>query len=290
MLSILFACLGYSLLNISQAVQKIGLARAKEKRIQGAVIWIAATVGTLASSFLVFAAVALGSASLVGAMAATGLAALAVFSHFVMKERVGVKEIAAVAVIILAAALIGLFSTGNPVFRVRLDWLFIMLSVVVTVSAVCWLVFGKKGFIAGVVIGVFSGSLGGFVPLFQKVATSDFGKSLSVFSLGPEAANGPWGRILSMFSNPFTVVWILLSLVSMLVLQFAYKKADAIRIIPFFTASCIVIPVVGGVLCLEERLHPLQWVGVALILGGLILLTVRYRKATETQRTQRRKG
>ncbi|MBN2353630.1 MAG: hypothetical protein JXD23_13745 [Spirochaetales bacterium] len=278
MLSVLFACLGYSVLNISQAVQKIGLARAKEKRIQGIAVWIAATVGTLASSFLMFAAVALGNASLVGAMAATGLAALAVFSHFVMKERVGVKEIAAVAVIILAAALIGLFSTDNPVFRVRLDLLVFMLSVVIVVSASCWLIFGKKGVAAGVVIGAISGSLGGFVPLFQKVATSDFGKSLSIFSLRSEAANGAWGQILSMFSNPFTVVWILLSLVSMLVLQFAYKKADAIRIIPFFTASCIVIPVVGGVMCLEERLHPLQWVGVAMILGGLILLTGKRRK------------
>ncbi len=287
MLSILLASLGYSLLNISQAVQKIGLARAKEKRLQGIALWIAAAVGMLFSSILVFAAVALGNASLAGAMSAIGLAALAVFSHFVMKERVGVKEIAAIAVIILAAALIGLFSTGSQAAVVRLDVLFVMLGAAVVACVALWIVLGKKGTAAGVVIGVFSGILGGFVLLFQKVSTSDVGKSMSIFQLSPEAAGGVWGQILAMVSNPFTVAWILLSLLSLVVLQFAYKKAEAIRIIPFFTASCVVVPVVGGVLCLDERLHPVQWVGVVLILGGLILLTVK-RKAAEAQRTQRR--
>jgi drug/metabolite transporter (DMT)-like permease len=216
----------------------------------------------------------------VGAMAATGLAALAVFSHFVMKERVGIKEIAGICVIVIAAGLIGIFSKDNPPSLIHLDLLVAMLSAVVFLSCLLWVIFRKSGGLTGLIIGVFSGALGGFVPLFQKVSTSDLGTSLSLFPIVPGAGKEDrWGRLLLMLSNPFTVIWILLSLVSMIVLQFAYKKAEVIRIIPFFTSSCIIIPVIGGVLCLEEKLHPVQWVGVALILGGLLLLTLKGRSS-----------
>ena len=87
--------------------------------------------------------------------------------------------------------------------------------------------------------------------------------------------------VLSMFSNPFAVIWIVLSLSSVLILQFSYKKADAIRIIPVFSASMIIVPVIGGVLCLAETLHPLQWIAVPLILGGLLLLTIRKPENSE---------
>jgi drug/metabolite transporter (DMT)-like permease len=286
MLSIILGFLGYSVLNVSQASQKIGLVLAQTKRVQGRLIWVSATFGTLASSFLVLAAVALGSASLVGAMAGAGLASLAVFSHFVMKERIGRKEAAGVIVIILAAALIGIFSEENPPSLLRLDYLFGMLTLLIVAAAALLFALRRKKNILGLLIGAFSGILGGFVPLFQKVSTSDLGKSISLFPAAAGTAGDPFQSIVSMFSNPFTLAWILLSLASMIVLQFAYKKAPVIKIIPFFSASCIVIPVLGGVICLGERLHALQWVGVALILGGLILLTVRGRRTDDTAPTK----
>jgi drug/metabolite transporter (DMT)-like permease len=67
----------------------------------------------------------------------------------------------------------------------------------------------------------------------------------------------------------------------MLVLQFAYKKAEVIRILPFFAANCIVVPVFGGVLCLGEELNIMQWIGVIGIMGGLVLLTVKGRRKME---------
>jgi drug/metabolite transporter (DMT)-like permease len=278
MLSIILGFLGYSVLNVSQATQKIGLVLAQTKKARGRLLWLLATFGTLASSVLVFAAVAVGDASsLVGAMAGAGLASLAVFSHFVMKERIGRKEILGVVVIVLSAGLIGIFSQVNPPSPARLDVLFGFLAVCAAVSIGAWIVFRKNPSVCGIVIGVFSGALGGFVPLFQKVSTSELGQSLSLFPAPAGPERNAFASLIAMLSNPFTIAWIVLSLSSMLVLQFAYKKAPVIRIIPFFSAATIVIPVLGGVMGLGERLHPVQWAGVLLILGGLVLLTAKKR-------------
>jgi drug/metabolite transporter (DMT)-like permease len=75
-------------------------------------------------------------------------------------------------------------------------------------------------------------------------------------------------------AGPFTLLWVALSAASMVVIQFAYRHDRAVRLIPYFTSCSILVPVIGGVLGLGERLHALQWVGVALILVGLLLLTL----------------
>jgi drug/metabolite transporter (DMT)-like permease len=147
----------------------------------------------------------------------------------------------------------------------------------VFVLCLLWIVFRKRASAAGIAIGVFSGTLSGFVPLFQKISASEMGRSLSLFPENAGLSTDWLGGLLSVFANPFAVAWIVLSLASMLVLQFAYKKADVIRIIPFFSSATIVIPVIGGVLCLGERLHPAQWAGAGFVLIGLFLLTFKGR-------------
>jgi drug/metabolite transporter (DMT)-like permease len=278
MFSILLGFLGYSILNIAQATQKIGLRVAKDKKLKGWTLWIVATFFTSVSIFIVLYAVSLGSASLVGAMAGTGLASLAVFSHFVMKERVGKKEIAGIAIIIAGAALIGYLAKENTRPTFLLERLFIMLGIVITAYIILWLVFIKKDSIAGIIIGGFAGALGGFIPLFQKISTSDVGKASSFF---PQPASGQeaalWDSLLAIFANPYAIIWILISFISVAVLQFSYKRDQAIRIIPSFSANCLIIPVIGGVICFLEILHPLQWLGVVMILGGLFLLTVKLK-------------
>jgi len=278
MLSILLGFLGYSILNIAQATQKIGLKLAKQKKLKGWTLWAAATASTSVSIFIVLYAVSLGSAALVGAMAGTGLASLAVFAHFVMKERVGKKEITGIGIIIGGAALIGYLAKENPQPTFLIQRLFIMLGIVIAAYVILWLIFINNTSIAGIIIGGFAGALGGFIPLFQKISTSDFGKASAFFkdtASGQEAT--VWSGLLSIFANPYAIIWILISFISVAVLQFSYKRDKAIRIIPSFSANCLIIPVIGGVICFLEQLHALQWLGVALILGGLFFLTVKLK-------------
>jgi drug/metabolite transporter (DMT)-like permease len=82
-------------------------------------------------------------------------------------------------------------------------------------------------------------------------------------------------RGAELLSNPWAVTWIAISLVSMVVMQFAYRRGKAIQLIPAFAANTTTIPIIGGVVAFNERLHPLQWVGFFLIFAGVLLLTVK---------------
>jgi drug/metabolite transporter (DMT)-like permease len=90
------------------------------------------------------------------------------------------------------------------------------------------------------------------------------------------------GRFLEMIehgaeilSNPFALVWMALGIGSTVIMQFSYARGLAIRVIPSFAANFITVPVIGGLICYGERLHVLQWAGAAVIVGGVLLLTLR---------------
>jgi hypothetical protein len=129
---------------------------------------------------------------------------------------------------------------------------------------------------------VFAGALGGTIPLFQKISTSEFGRARSLLELEFQTP----GRFLQMiergaeiFSNPFALLWMGIAVTSTLVMQFSYRRDEAIRVIPAFSSNYLPVPVIGGLLAFGDRLHVLQWAGVALIVGGVLLLTLKCRAA-----------
>jgi drug/metabolite transporter (DMT)-like permease len=139
---------------------------------------------------------------------------------------------------------------------------------------VLWVVFHRRAPLVATIIAGLSWSLGGFVALFQKISTTEHGRSRSLTRAAPFPAGGlsSAGEILF---NPFALGWIALSVVSMLVIQFAYRRGRAIRIIPSFSANYIVVPILGGMLVFGESRHALQWFGVLSIIAGALVLTLR---------------
>ncbi len=259
-LSLAIAFIGYSLLSITQAGQKIGLAQRARNKVRGWTIWALATIGTSVAFFVILGAISLGSISLVGAMAGTGLASLAVFSHFVMRERLAGRELVALAVIVGGAALVGALTGDGTGEETRVPLLWGILGGGSVAYVAVWIATRKRLFI-GAVVGGFSGFLGAYSQLFQKHGTA----TISI-------ADGIGLFLTSLTTNPITLVWIGLSVVSMIVLQFSYRHGRAIEIIPSFTSNFIVVPIVGGVLIFAEHLVVGQWVGVVLILAGAIVL------------------
>jgi drug/metabolite transporter (DMT)-like permease len=213
-------------------------------------------------------AVTVGRVALVGAMAGSGLASLALFSFLVMKERIRALELAGIALMVGSAVLIGLFQRELPLAEPSLRRLFPYLAVLCAVSLTAWFALRRRSRAVGPVIAGFSGVLGGFVPLFQKVSSSTAGRGASFITAGLREDH--WAHAVV---NPYTPLWILLSIASMAVIQFAYRHERAVRLIPYFTSCSILVPVFGAVLAFQERLEPIQWAGIALILAGLLLLT-----------------
>jgi len=223
-LSIAVSFLGYSVRNISQACQKIGLTLWSKSRLKGGVVWILGTFGTTGSLFIIMYAVSIGNVALVGVMAGSGLVSLSLFSWLVMKEEIVRREVLGITLILIAAVLLGLFRRADS---------------------------------AGPIL---------------------------IYALFPSDSG-----FVRVASNPYTLIWILLSVAALIILQFAYKRDRAIRLIPAFTANYLFIPVVGGIICFGERLHPLQWVGVALILIGVIVITSGKERALGKVKAFRKK-
>ena len=277
-LSLIAAFAGYSIHSIAQAGQKIGLATAGTYRARGLAIWIFSTLMMPTAIFLILYAVSIGNASLVGAMSGSGLASLAVFSHLFMRERITRRELIGVFTIIAAALLIGFFRSETAAGNPNLKALYIYFPAVCGTYLLLWLAFHKRSRIVGVIIAGLAGAVGGFVPLFQKISTSPLGLSRALLHLQfshETALSSLLHRAANLLSNPWALTWIAISLVSMVVMQFAYRMGKAIRLIPAFAANTIAIPVVGGVLTFGERLHAFQWAGVILIIAGVLLLTLK---------------
>ena len=277
-LSLIAAFSGYSIQAIAQAGQKIGLATVLKHRTKGVLIWILSTLSMTFAILLILYAVSIGNASLVGAMSGSGLASLAVFSHLCMHEKITRRELTGVFTIITAAILIGSLRIEKAVGEPDLAALYIYLPAVCGMYLLLWFVFRRRSQIVGIVIAGFAGAIGGFVPLFQKVSTSSLGLSRALlhFHFRTETVFTSFlQKGANLLSNPWALAWIVISIVSMVVMQFAYRRGKAIQLIPAFAANTIVIPVVGGVLAFRERLHPFQWIGVILILAGVLLVTLK---------------
>lgn len=287
-LSLLLAFVGYSLHNIGQAGQKIGLAWVRRSWAAGVGIWIAASLGTSVAAFVLLYAVSMGSVALVGAIGGSGLASLALFSHWVLKEPIRRKEVGGVILVFLGSGLLGALSRPLPEVHPRPATLFIYLGVVCAAYLTLWIAL-RRGAV-GIVIAGFAGALGGLIPLFQKISTSELARSRSLLELNFAAP----GRFLELiqhgaeiFSNPYGLLWVGIAILSTLVMQFSYRHGEAIRLVPAFCSNALTVPVIGGMVCFRERLHPLQWLGVVLIVGGVLLLTLKGRSAAARSEPRR---
>lgn len=258
--SALLAFAGYSILNISQAVQKIGLQRLPTSRWIGGSLWIAALIASGVSFGIVFAAIAIGRVSVVGAMAGTGLVGLSVFSSFVMGESISWGKIGAIAAILLGAAMVALFPEETEE-RLRPFLLWGIPIVGVLAAGITWWALPAGG-ATGVFVGGFSGFLGAYSQLFQREV-----------AVSVSFSEGPTEILRQIAGNPLNLVWIGLSAASMVVIQFAYRHGEASRIIPTYTGVFVMTPVIGGVVVFGESLSASQWVGVAVLLFGTIALT-----------------
>lgn len=266
---LLLAFLGYSIMNLGQAGQKIGLEKRYDRPAAGWSLWVGATATTLLSVLIVLIALSIGAVSLVGAMAGSGLVTLAIFSHFVMGESIDRTDVAGIAVIIAGSVLIGLFAPESQEPTPR--WLVLHLSVggLIVAYVLAWILGNGSGKL-GLIVGGFAGALAGASMLYQNATTitAELGALIS-FPLSESVT----AERLLQFLNPYLVIWLTLSMAAFFVLQIAYGRGKAIHVIPAFNVNFIVIPVLGGVVGFSETVNPLQWVGVATIVAGTVLLT-----------------
>ena len=281
--AMLIAVGAYTVLDVSKVYQRKGLALRRSAPVKGWTLWVFATIATLTPPFGVQFAVWLSNLSLVGAMAGTGLAAVAMYSRLVNGEVLGFYRRVGVIVIMCATWLIGWYGEV-PSTRASLTLLWIVLAGICVLFGVAWaLVYGSRSG-TGPTIAAFAGTLSGFVTVFQEAATTEDAHSFSLAA----ALNTMTERLgimgspfleaaIGTIGNPYGATWILLSWASFLILQFSYRWGTVTFIMPAFTATMVLVPVLGGVLLFGEGLPLLAWLGMLLMIGGVVLTSIEGR-------------
>ena len=281
MLSIAIAFFAYSLIDVAKTIQKVGIHTWSSSRLKGALIWSAGILGGTVSSFLILYAVSIGSVIMVGSLAGTGMVAMLIIARITLHEKAGPFQLAAVGLIIAGPFLMAgaaSYSVGI-VFRSRILWLFIAAVLLPCITGIA--VFRKRRGL-GIILAAAGGILSGLVVVFQKLAGSHIGREAAVAIRFSEHTPEFIQTVLEVLLNPYSVAWIVLSIIATAALQFAHRIEQAVRSIPVFNAGVILTPVLAGLFVFSETLQPLQWTGVASIFAGIILLIIKPPKAVET--------
>jgi drug/metabolite transporter (DMT)-like permease len=278
--AVLYGILGAVAVCLGKGLQKYGvefIAHPKktfrEKKFLKIFVWLLGTAGIVSSAFFIFAACAYGSVSLVAALSGTGLVALAFFSAFVLKEPIGKSELLGITAIIAGTVLAGYFDgfqgvrsygipnpAGGKIGVGNMVVFSIAVAAVSAASAVWSIRSGYRHF--GVIFGSISGFCGGISVFFQKAAMIHC-RCSDIFEDIPGA-----------LANPYFYLFAFTGIGDFLVTQYALTKSKAVTIVPCYQSWYMLVPVIGGIVTYHERFNVIQAAGVALLTGGIVLLSM----------------
>jgi len=264
-LAMLLAFGGYSLLNVSQAVQTAGLQQMDHDRRKGWTVWGIGTVGTALPFFIILAALKLGQVSSVGPMAATGLPAMILFSKIVLKRTVAPRQLAGIGILMVGGIVVGLVGNTTEPSEPNMVVL-ISMSLGIPVLLVClWFTLQRRQKPDAWAMAALAGTLAGVSVLFQKTAAV-------VSQINAGGASTTFAEeYLAALLNPLAFVWLGATGLAFLTSQIAFKRGPQISTIPTFVSGQIIMPVVGGYLAFGEEFTLLHLSAVVLILVGVHL-------------------
>ncbi len=260
--SVGLALAGNSLIAVGQGTQKsqVGSIQAHESRghkFRRLLLW---GVGILSSNLglvLIYKGIALGHTTIVGTLSGSGLITLVLFSHFVLKEKIQAKELWGVILIFLGVLFLPLWPLENTARYVRNDLLFLgTAAVILMVCLLLILIEKRRGNTVGTILALLAGSMTGFSQIYQKVSSTE---------------NIP------LYLQSSFYIFLALFLLSFSSMQLAYRRHRAITVIPYFNATAVLVPLIGGQVFFAERLSWVQWLCVAVIGAGMVLIDLAFR-------------
>lgn len=255
----------FTILYIGKGLQKLAIEGIKAKKSvknKHSGVWIAGTLLTALHMFIHWVALLYAPVNVVAPLEGAGLVVLLVFCYVVLKERITRVELVGVALIIASIFLITSFNV-NPALvdpgLVNLPLFFLLLPVLLGAGVAGILVSRARGYKhAGVVLGLVSGTLMAFQTVAKRVTSV------------PDALLGV----------SFSVLVLLFALFTMVTSQLAFAKGDANRVQPCFTSMSIFLATVLGGVTLGEIILLPQYIGLALALAGVFLITVIDKEVT----------
>ena len=264
-LAVFVAFLGAASLNIGKGVQKMkvhvfaqkmGIFRPPHRRDFG--IWLAGMGMTALDAPAVWLALQLiSNPSITSSMMGLGLVALVLFAVKVIHEKLAPREIVGIAIIIVSTFLLLYFQESEEkVQQFSLGRLLLGLGALVAFHGLlaAFSLVTKK--LHGFAFGSIAGSCNGLAAVLVKVA-------------GIHAAGGGLGVQLS---GPYLYIAMLSGIGATVFTQVGFWKDRALIVVPTMTSFWIMIPAVLEYFVFGFNLQPIQYVAVAMIISGVIVL------------------
>lgn len=267
-MAILMGVIGYSLFGVAMALMKYGAVFLKQPRSvlsnsairNRCLVWLSGCLINFLYVGLVTYALGSGKAAVISSLNGVGLAVLVLLSHFFLKEIVGFPELVGIGVIVCGTVLLGLFDRPSPVeftFRAPEVLFFSLLTIGIPALGVVYSLAAKfRGAVLN--FSVFAGVLGGVSLLYQKIF---------MVNLLEHA------KLASLLRDPYFIAFLVTSNASFIMLQVAYLFGRAVVIVPIFSSVIILTPVLGGVVVFAETLSIAQWIGLGVVVSGIVILT-----------------
>jgi hypothetical protein len=122
----------------------------------------------------------------------------------------------------------------------------------------------------GIIFGCISGFCGGLSVFYQKGAMLVCG------------CNYIFANIPGALKNPFFYLFAVSGILDFVITQYALIRAKAITVVPCYQSVYMAIPILGGIVAYYDSISIIQLFGIALLLSGVILLSIFIGKGDQS--------
>jgi len=263
-LGVLMAILASTNMNVGKGMQKWKVkvfGKKKEmfhrENVGDLGIWVIGMIMTASAMPLFSLALKFTTkTSLVSSLNGIGMIGLVLFAWIVLKEKIGYQELGGAALVLVGTALVNYFN--QPIEQRE----FLLMPFVLSAS-------GLIGFFG--ILALFSWKT-------NKLFGFSFGALPGIFIgigmiLGDIALVEAEGDMIGQLSNPYPWFALIAGICALVVTQFAFWRARAMVVVPTINSFVILSPLIMEYFTFGTFLQPIQYLGIAATVGGVILLT-----------------
>ncbi len=253
------------LMNVGKGVQKQKVEVLKKGRAMFSPenrrdfrIWLFGVAMTVAAAGFYSASLKFtDKSSIIAALAGIGLIGLLIFAVLVLKEPLGLREIASSALIIIGTGMISWFD--KPLAEAQQYDLRSFIYVII-----CLVLFFGVLSIAGLKIEKFWGLA------FGLIAGSFIGLGMILADMALVRSGG---NLITQFLNPWVYLAMLSGIMALSITQVAFFKGTAVLVVPTINSFVILTPLVVEYFTFGTALNLTQYTGAALVVVGIVILT-----------------
>ena len=263
-LGILFAIVASTNLNVGKAIQKwkvkvFGHGRKMfERPHRGDLgVWIVGFLLTFSATVLFSLALKYtDKSSMVSSLNGVGMIGLVIFAWLVLKEKIGRRELSGAAFVLVGTFVMGFFESESATQETSYAAFGISAGVLLSIAfpLALWSWRTKRGH--GVTFGALAGTLLGVSVIVGDIALVS-------------ANNSFFGQLLT----PWPYLALGIGTIAIVVTQLAFWRSTAMLVVPTINSFMILVPVVLEYFTFGAVLQPLSYVGIAVIVAGVVLLT-----------------